>query len=261
MDINKKKERYVLVHHHIFKNAGTSFNFALKKNFGQNFSEYDLPNSKIITSNNLHKYLEEKKNLNAVSGHHICLIPADSNQKIKCLSSILIRDPLARVRSIYNFERLQDAETDGAIMAKKFSFKDFVSWRLKNAPQVFCNYQTLYCSRVGPASHKRSLSDNDLNLAIQNLERCIAVGTVKRYKEFLVMAQHELTVYFPDLFLEHHHLNISSSSKQLEGKKIKDINLISDLGEDIYNVLKNKNTLDFKLYDFANQILDNWNSG
>lgn len=253
----KTNKRVVVVHHHIFKNAGTSFNYALKQAFGKNFLEYDLPNSQVVTKASLSKHIEDNPNAVAISGHHIAL-PSIEADGFKTISSVIVRDPLARVRSIYKFERKQNAQTEGAMMAKKLDFKDFVEWRLRDSPHVFCNYQTLYCSRINGRRSRKRLSSEDFYLAIENLNQCFAVGTVKRYREFLMMAQYEVSKYFPSIFLRNSHLNVSSKPATTKANLSVEESLANDLGEGIVAELKERNQFDTQLYELANQLLSEW---
>lgn len=253
----QSSHRTVLVHHHIFKNAGTSFNYALKKAFGRNFHEYDLPNGKVVTREALANYIEECPSVVAISGHHIALPPIQTDG-LKTISSILIRDPLARIRSIYQFEKKQKSQTKGAVMAKKLGFREFVLWRLEHSPQVFCDYQTLYCSRDNSATNSCFPTKNDLETAMQNLLRCFAVGTVKRYKDFLIMAQHEANHYFSDVVFFNSHLNATDREKTSEQEEDFQKYLAKELGEDLVKKLEDMNKLDRHLYNFSNQILDEW---
>jgi len=249
--------RVVLVHHHIFKNAGTSFNYALAQFFGETFSEYDLPDGRVVTLDQLDTFLRNEESISAVSGHHLALPPIQKNS-LKTVSSVIVRDPLSRVRSIYKFERKQDAQTDGAVMAKKLDFKEFVKWRLKDSPHVFCNYQTLYCSRTGSTGQKNSPTTEDLELAIQNVQGCFAVGTVARYKEFLMMAQYEASRYFPEIILRNAHLNVTSRAQLNKKENYSKKSLVEELGEDLVAELKEMNALDYQLYESSNRILDSW---
>ena len=250
--------RFILIHHHIFKNAGTSFNHALKQSFGEHFLEFDLPNGQPITENILDKFIIKNPQALAVSGHHICLsIP--QKQNYQTISTILLRKPLTRIRSIYNFERQQDAQTSGAIKAKELSFSEFVKWRLKTSPLVFCNYQTYYCSMTGNPKPAHNINENDLELAMVNLQNCVVVGTVERYQESLQIANERLQEFFPKINLGYTRKNITSPSC-LSDEEIK-ANLIKDLGQSLVNQLEENNYLDEKLYQFADTSINNhWQS-
>ena len=67
------QSRIILVHHHIFKNAGTSFNHALKQYFQDGFFEYDLPNSQIVTQEHLAQFIANHPQALAISSHHACM--------------------------------------------------------------------------------------------------------------------------------------------------------------------------------------------
>ena len=244
----------ILIHHHIFKNAGTSFCYALKKYFQDQFLEYDLPNSRIVTKKDLTSFIQDNPQALAISGHHICLnTPQLPNYQL--ISSILLRQPLARIKSIYKFEQQQQASTSGAIQAKKLNFKEYVLWRLDATPNMLGNYQTHYCSRSKPADIRKKPTEKELQIAIANLEKCAIVGTVERYEDFLQLTLDRLQEFFPNIYLGYIRLNKTSASPQ----NIEEIktNLVAELGESLVAELEAKNQLDQRLYQVADEILSN----
>ena len=248
------ESKTILIHHHIFKNAGTSFCHALQKYFQDQFFEYDLPNSRIVTQKDLRTFIKEYPKALAISGHHICLDTPQS-ENYNTVSSILLRQPLARIKSIYKFEQKQQANTSGAIQAKKLDFKDYVLWRLDKTPTMLGNYQTHYCSRSKQADMRKIPTNKELKIAIANLHKCTIVGTVERYEEFLKLTLQSLQEFFPDITLEYKVLNKTSKSQQsIEDIKI---NLLEELGAQLVAELEEKNHLDQQLYDVADQILTN----
>ena len=248
------KNKTILIHHHIFKNAGTSFCYALQKYFQDQFLEYDLPNSRIVTREDLRNFIKEHPEALAISGHHICLNTPQPGHH-NTISSILLRQPLARIKSIYKFEQKQQADTSGAIQAKKLNFKDYVLWRLDKTPTMLGNYQTHYCSREKQVDIRKIPTNKELKIAITKLNKCAIVGTVERYEDFLKLALESLCKFFPDITLEYNVLNKTSASQQ----SIKDIkiNLLEELGEQLVAELEAKNQLDQELYNVADQILTN----
>lgn len=248
------KSQAILIHHHIFKNAGTSFCYALKAHFKERFLEYDLPNSRIVTRKDLKKFIQDNPQASAISGHHISLnTPRLPNYQL--ISSILLRQPLARIKSIYKFEQQQQANTSGAIQAKKLTFKEYVLWRMDATPNMLGNYQTHYCSRTKPTDIRKKPTEEELQIAIANLKKSAIVGTVERYEDFLQLTLDRLRDFFPDIYLGYLRLNKTSSSPQ-NIEKIK-TNLIEELGEDLVIELEAKNQLDQKLYQVAEEILNN----
>lgn len=240
----------ILVHHHIFKNAGTSFNYALQSYFGDRFIEFDLPNSQVVTASHLEKLILERPDVLAISSHHACM-PTPQGENYRTISSVLLRKPLSRIKSIYKFESKQDVATEGAIKAKNLDFKEYVIWRLEQTPVMFCNYQTHYCSRQGDRHDLPT--EKDLQVAIENLKNCFIVGTLERYRESLKIATNELRKFYPDLNLEYRRLNITSNQKQEEEVKLE---LREELGDKIVEKLEAMNQLDKKLYQVAEYLVN-----
>jgi len=248
------KSKTILIHHHIFKNAGTSFSYALKEYFKDQFLEYDLPNSRIVTPKDLRGFIKDNPQALAISGHHICLRTPQIDD-YRLISSILLRQPLARIKSIYKFEQKQQANTPGAIQAKKLNFKDYVLWRLDATPNMLSNYQTHYCSRNKQADIRQKPTEKELKIAIANLRKCPIIGTVERYDDFLQLALDRLSEFFPNISLGYMRLNKTASSQQsIENIKP---NLVEELGEQLVAKLEEKNQLDQKLYNIAEKILTN----
>ncbi len=243
--------KIILIHHHIFKNAGTSFNHALKKYFQNSFFEYDLPNSHLVTNQHLTKFILDHPQALAISSHHACL-PTPQGTDYKTISSILLRQPLARIKSIYEFEHKQQANTEGAIKAKELCFKDYVLWRLKKTPNMLCNYQTHYCSRSKQSDVGKRPTEKNLEIAIENLKKCAIVGTVEQYSDFLKIAEDRLRQSDSDITLNYTFLNRTTSvENKLE--QIKE-NLVLELGQDLAVELESKNHLDYQLYKVAENI-------
>ncbi len=116
--------RIIIAHGHIFKNAGTTFDYSLERNFGKRFVDHrdDAPMRK-KGSKYLKNYLKENKHLQAISSHHMCY-PFPNLPETKIIPAYFFRHPIERIRSVYNFERKQKSGTPGAINAKKNLLKN-----------------------------------------------------------------------------------------------------------------------------------------
>jgi hypothetical protein len=247
-------KKTILIHHHIFKNAGTSLNYSLKNFFGENFFEYDLPNSNLVTKEILEEFILAHPKALAISSHHACL-PTPQSQDYQTVSSILLRRPLDRIESIYKFEQKQNAQTEGAIKAKEFDFKNYVIWRLKYTPTMFCNYQTHYCSRIHQEQIKEIPTETNLEIAMENLKKCLIVGTVERYDETLKLGEERLKKFYPKINLKYVRLNTTSEAPEKKSDLEVKNRLIDKLSKDVVLELEEKNQLDEKLYDFVDKML------
>jgi hypothetical protein len=95
--------RPLLVHYHIFKNAGSSFVWTLRKIFGTDLHTYDSPTSDgVLSPQQIVSYAAINKGAIAISSHQAVLPPPTIPDR-NVISSILIRDPIARIRSILRF--------------------------------------------------------------------------------------------------------------------------------------------------------------
>ena len=195
----------------------------------------------------LSQYLDEKSRIKAISSHHLCM-PLPKNHEIVPL--FLFRDPIERVRSVYLFERRQISETPGAIHAKKYDFKEYVSWRMrKDVNPTIRNFQTRYCS-----VDKKGISDITLCQTLDFLTKHALIGIVDRYDESMVCYEESLKRYFPNIDLAYVKQNVSSASEK-KTLAVKKQEILCDLGETADILLKN-NQLDITLYAEMQKLLD-----
>ena len=242
----------LLIHYHIFKNAGTSFEWALERAFGERYTALDKESPRgFVAEHDFAQLVRLRPEVSAIASHQAAPPPPRLRGR-QVFTSILIRDPLARVRSIYAFERGQQAKSPGAVKAKELDFKGYVEWRLKTAPAMFCNYQVHFCTRRDGPLRSR-LGPEDLQQAIANLDAVSIVGTVGRYAEWLGVAQKVLARAFPDLVLQATQQNVTAKSA---GSKAAILDqLIDELGDSIVQHLLENNELDMCLYQVADSIL------
>ena len=170
-----RRRHPLLIHYHIFKNAGSSFQWALEQALGRGYRSFDSSSPRGFVSRcDLIEFSKRYPGVCAISSHQAAP-PAPRIRGREVLTSILIRDPIARVRSIYAFERSQQALTRGAIKAKELTFKEYVEWRLKTSPTMFCNYQVHFCTRS--AANRVAAPDRaKLDEAIRHLDAISLVG-------------------------------------------------------------------------------------
>ena len=203
-------KRKVIFHYHIFKNAGTSFNHALREAFGDSFIEFDGEcASDVITPSQIAETIQNTPAGRAFSSHQ-GMLPLPIMDDCEILGTLLLRHPLARIRSIYQFERKQQASSQGAIKAKEFSFGDYLRWRWAQSPAFFC-FQAFYCART--ESHKGYIPlETILERALRNLATLKCVGTVESYSRFLGKSQMLLEEMAVDRELPAFHANASEAA-------------------------------------------------
>lgn len=97
--------RTVILHYHIYKNAGTSFDHVLTHNFGDRHELFDGPFPFFtIDQEQLDRIIMRRPQAVAFSSHQIVL-PPPSSLDYQAVSAIFLRNPFLRIASIYRFKR------------------------------------------------------------------------------------------------------------------------------------------------------------
>jgi hypothetical protein len=182
-------QRKVLLHYHIFKNAGTTFERVLDENYGDGHIKFDGPFSfSAITQDQLGTIIQRHPKAMACSSHQIHLPPPSAIQ-FKPIPVVFIRNPLLRIRSVFLF-----SERSGDGSPNKLTHPDPLTgleeWVIKtlsgdkNLLQI-SNLQTGMLSRCYNLPPKREGLEGrvnfDLQLAINNLSVVPCLGRVEYF--------------------------------------------------------------------------------
>jgi hypothetical protein len=244
--------RKVIVHKHLFKNAGTTFDSILKENYGNGFCDHredDLMRK--FGQNYLVNYLYDNENIKALSSHHIWfkLQPVDS---IQLIPVYFLRHPIERIMSVYNFEKIQPESTPGSIMAKKLDFIGYVKWRLEDeVSPVIRDFQTRY---IAGTMSIDSLNEKIFEDAENEVLKNPFVGIVDRFDESMAIFEKE----FKKIGI---HINCRNYKAQNVLQQIDDIDIdrrcndILKMLNDIADNVISKNNYDLRLYNLARERL------
>lgn len=144
--------RDVLVHYHIFKNAGTSIDERLQQYFRPGWSWLQPPNpAACMNDEELMRMLATRPDIKALSSHQL-RFPLRGNDHIRLHPIVMLRHPIDRIRSIYEYERTEGRQQTSQLIhtaqAGKLGFAEWIEWCLSDpglaAPIV--NLQTRACS-------------------------------------------------------------------------------------------------------------------
>jgi len=248
--LRRSKARPVLIHAHMFKNAGSSFDWSLQRSFGDAFVDHRDDDLMKRGADYFGAWLEQHPHCQAISSHWITA-PLPQVPGLQPLLCLLMRDPIERMRSVYQFERQQqDVDTPGSVRAKKLSFLDYMRWQIEPMPgPVVKNYQTRYCSGTYLGEDLPEL----FNRACSLLSATDTVGLVHRYDESMVLFEFHLRPYFPQLDLSYVRQNALSKSPQSLAEKRADV--LEELAEISAEVLA-ANEYDLQLFALAEQRFD-----
>jgi hypothetical protein len=246
----KKTVRSVVLHAHMFKNAGTTLDWSLNRCFGSNFFDHRDDRAMRGSKEYAGAYLAENTSIEALSSHWPP-IPAPETPGINIQMLMLLRNPLERSRSVYNFERAQPSDgSPGILKAKSLSFTQYIQWRLEpGTGPVVKNFHTRYCS----GDYFGSDLDELYELAIGNLENTPTVGLVDRYAESMVLFEYILLNTHPNIDLSWRSQNVSQAHTLSMEQRVDSI--AEELG-DTFEALVKANEYDLRLSNYIEEKFD-----
>lgn len=247
--------RDVLVHAHIFKNAGTTFDDSLRRHFGDGFIDHRDDQAFIDGRNAcLLDFLEANKQVNALSSHSLHF-RITGNDTIRVNPVYFLRHPVARVWSVYNFEKQQTGvDTEGARRAKAMDLNSYVDWYMEaGSPATIRNIHTIFLSGDGP-------SPDNMDTKFAKARDYLATGetnfaVVERYDKSMLVLEQKLAGRFPGIDLAYVRRNVSNDKPRASAHERAE-ELMAALTPEVADKLLAANALDMALYELANQRLD-----
>ena len=247
--------RTVILHHHIFKNAGSSVEASLASNFGEAWRTIDgATPSSIIKNESILDFFKNNPKVKVLSSHQarpFFFMPDGWN----ILPLILVRDPLDRIRSCFDYEHKINSAYPSSMAAQR-GIKYYIDFCLdmENPDRInaFRNYQTLFLSsRLSLSNDSRSITavEDDLVDAKQYVARLNVIGIVEYFSMSMAIFEGFLRMDFPSVKLFANNLNISTNRLQdLDERKRA---FMSEIGVGRYEKLLSENSLDVELYDYC----------
>lgn len=118
--------RHVILHHHIFKNAGSTLDYSLRRQFGCDFASLDDERHGVVNGAMLLDRLEGDTAIRAISSHHLGAKrygTALRHGRYRFFHFALVRRPMARFLSIYKFYRRAEFDNIFAKSAKELDIE------------------------------------------------------------------------------------------------------------------------------------------
>jgi hypothetical protein len=199
--------RVIILHLHLFKNAGTSVDRILQRNFPARWVGREFQGVVGSTTNALRQWIEEEPQACAFSSHTF-RGPLPSAPNLTVVPITLLRDPVDRIVSAYRFERRQEAETRGARLAKSETLEGYVRARLATPGDRQCsNFQTMRLASLVPGPQPeltRAVA------ALKLLQRSGVVGQVEEFDPALRRLTRKVRSAFPTFTVWPIRSNVSS---------------------------------------------------
>lgn len=209
--------RTVVLHYHLFKNAGTSVDKILKHNFGDAWVTAEFDTGTASNTPKVENWISENPQAKAFSSHTM-KGPLPFVNGVQIIPVMLLRDPVARIRSAYQFERAQTSDTWGAKLAKQHNLEGYVHTRLDREKDRQCrNFQTCRLASIFPNKQPELMRAFD---AVRIIHKTGVIGLVPDFD----IAMEALAVRLQKLFP-----NFQSVPARVNSSKFESTPVSSDL--------------------------------
>jgi hypothetical protein len=201
--------RRVLLHYHIFKNAGTTVEDILAHTFFDRFARFDSADTDHVLSNGeLLQFVEGHPNLEAVSSHQI-RYPVPAAPGILFFDLCFLREPLERIRSTYEYFREKPVKGNAASeAANNYAIGEFLTEMALHHPWFIQDAQVNILA--GRSVDDAPAGAADLEKATRTMMATAFLGVVDRFQESLTAGAHFLRPVFPHFNLEQPAANVSA---------------------------------------------------
>lgn len=210
--------RHVILHHHIFKNAGSSLDAALAGHFGDAFSGIENGGD-LVSAAQLQMTLREAPKLQALSSHHFSGQNFEnvlSELGVRAFHVALVRRPWERIISAYNYLSSSDQSDEAALIAKSEEPLYFIKWMLNNQPHQINSPQVNIFANHG--FYAKAVSEVDLERAWSRYRSFALCAPTDRFDEAMVTLEYFCSPAYRPQGLKLHYIrsNVSSPKAALD---------------------------------------------
>ena len=239
-------QKIIVAHYHLFKNAGTSVDLILDRNFGAAWQKIEFrkinqqPNSRLVRD-----WLLENQSISAFSSH-TAMFPLPKIAHVSLIPIVFLRHPIDRLWSVYKFERKHKKILNESIkLAQEHDFSGYLNYLVDQPQNRSCrNFQTYRFSWLDSEPKQ-----TELEQALKGLAQIPIVGIVEKFDFSMRLYQVAIAKYYPSFKFESVHKNITSGRNSTLEEKLDLIR--SNLDRATYQKLLEANQDDLQLYQAA----------
>jgi len=235
--------RFVILHYHILKNAGTTIEEGLDRSFGHRLARLDqAQRDATIGAAELLSFVEARPQLAAVTSHQI-RYPLPEAPGLMFFDICFLRDPIDRVRSLYDYYRDKPDPGDPVSdVANTSDLGGFVRGMVREQALQVRNVQVNLIAAAGDSDEPTRA---DLELAVHRMTASSMPGAVDLFRESVRAGQYFLQQVFPELEFETGPVNVSGGLEGNLESRAQRIRAVCD--PDDFSELMAINQLDLEL--------------
>ena len=236
--------RFVILHYHIFKNAGTAVENLLKSNFGSRFATFEGDSLDCqLSPGSLGAWLEQNPEVQAVSSHQL-RYPKPDAPGFVFFDLCFLRDPIDRIHSIYTFYRKLPPQSDPlSLLANQTTLGRFAAHLVEQSPHMVNDVQVTMLATDG--AYLRPPCAGALERATETLRGMSVPGVADCFYESMVAGQYFWRPVFPGFDNAAIPANVSREPGSTLASRLNAMR--SACGNALYEQLERLNVLDREL--------------
>lgn len=236
----------IILHYHLFKNAGTSLDAAFKENFSEENGEWvtkEFPAQPAQNREQVKQWIIDNPQAKCFSSH-TAILPPPKIDNVKIIPVIFFRHPIDRMASAYSFEKKQGGNGFGPTLARNTTLGGYIETRLSLVHDRQCRdfhahrFATMFGEKKGDEATRA-------NMAVEALP---FVGVVEKYNDSLERLEKLLeSEGFEGIALIPVEKNVSRTEKKTLEEKLTEIK--AQLGDQVYSMLVDANKVDLEIWE------------
>lgn len=248
--------RTVLLHHHIFKNAGSTVDAVLTRNFPDRAVLHDKPveqGKHLLSPDEVKAVLDDNPQAVSLSSHQLNL-QRFSFWDVDVIDLALVRHPLDRLRSMHQFyNKSPQLQTPLALCAQAHPLGGFVEQLLGNAFRRHASDFQTWVFGASTLGRYRRPTAALLASAKERLAGLGCPGVVELFDESMAVAETVVAGRIGPVDFSYRVVNrTSAAGSTLESRLA---GLREEIGQNAYDRLGEMNRLDIELWEFARQVV------
>lgn len=238
--------RKIIFHYHLFKNAGTSLDVLLKKNFPNSWVSKEFTGTASTRREAVISWILRETDVVSFSSHTAAPLQAEI-EDIEVFPISFVRHPIDRIASAYTFERKQGYDTFGPTLARNTSLGGYIDIQLSLGYDSQCrNFLLQHFSSFSDA-----IDQDRETRAVKVVDTLPFIGLVEEYTESIEKLAMWLKPHFPEFQPIVFEANVTREISVPLEERLSQIR--QEIGPDLYQKVIDANKADFILYERVKQ--------